>query len=120
VLGGSRVDTGGIFLVLDPTTDGGAAVNELRLHNTAHLSLVGLLVENLDNMGTVIRDLILVPRCIAQRHLSSDLLTIDNWLIMQFEWCKYNANKPRGFSTTGLTWGFGWKTPGISEWCTRG
>jgi hypothetical protein len=34
--------------------------------------------------GAAIRDLILVPRCIAQRHLSPDLLTIDKWwIIMQ-------------------------------------
>jgi hypothetical protein len=73
----------GIFLVLDPAIDGGTAVNELRLHNTALLSLV--FIENLVNMGAANRDPILVPVCIAQRHLSPDLLTRDKWLvIMQF------------------------------------
>jgi hypothetical protein len=87
-LGGSQIgrpgsNPHGIFLVLDPAIDGVAAVNELRLHNTALLSLV--LIENLVNMLTAIHDLILVPRCIAQRHLSPGLLTIDKWLIiMQF------------------------------------
>jgi hypothetical protein len=37
---GGSAKTPGIFLVLDPATDGGAAVNELPLHNTALLSLV--------------------------------------------------------------------------------
>jgi hypothetical protein len=49
----------GIFLVLDPVTDGGAAANELRMHNTVRLSLVS--IENLvTTPGTAIRDLILV------------------------------------------------------------
>jgi hypothetical protein len=66
---GDSAKTSVIFLVLDPATDVGAAVNELRLHNTALLS--GLLI--------------LVPRCIAHRHLSPDLLIIDKWSdIMRF------------------------------------
>jgi hypothetical protein len=56
-------------------------VNELRLHNTALLSLLS--IENLVNyMGAAISDLILVPRCIEQRHLSPDLLTVDKWLVL--------------------------------------
>jgi hypothetical protein len=48
--------------------------------------------------GASIRDLILVPRCIAQRHLSPGLLTIDKWLIiMQSWWCNYKPTKPLAF-----------------------
>jgi hypothetical protein len=61
-------------------------VNELGLHNTALLSLVW--IENLVNMGAAIRDLILVHRCIAQRHLWN-VLTIEKTIIMQYQWCKY-------------------------------
>jgi hypothetical protein len=66
--------SGIISLVLDSVTDGSGAVIELRLHNTALLSLKAL--------PHGCSHSILVPHYITQRHLSPGLLTIDKSLII--------------------------------------